>query len=221
MGKRTETIERIRINSRELFWANGYKKVTMQEIADNARITKGLLTHYFPQKKDIVSSINFQDFTRIYDYAESITGDDTFLNYLIALYTVKRAFTTQPQLRHISEEAFAKKGGGEEEVSSYSHDPYYERIVKQFNINMTLEEIHPKVIMARGASSALAHFYYEDETRLDLEDYLRQSVLVSGTMLEIPYIIRNQYYDRVMEIVRNGKIPEFNYLKNNYQIISE
>ena len=216
MGKRADTIERIKQNARELFWAEGYKKVTMQEIADRSGITKGLLTHYFPQKKDIVSSINYQDFISIYNFADTLTGGDAFLNYLIALYTVRKAFTTQPQLRHISEEAYTKRGGEEDEVSSHKHDDLYLEIVRQFNINMDMEDIYPKVIMARGAALALAKYYYEDESRMELEEYIKQAVLVTGTMFEIPYITRNQYYDRLLEIVNSRKLPGFDYLHNNF-----
>ncbi len=186
MGKSAVTIKRIKQNARELFWDKGYKNTTMQDISDHADITKGLLTHYFPQKKDIVSSINYQDFMSIYNYADTLTGGDAFLNYLIAQYTVKRAFTTQPQLRPISEEAYTKRGGEEDELSSHSHDELFLEIVRQFNINIGLKDIHPRVIMARGAALALAKYYYEDESRMDLGDYLKQAVLVTGNMFEIP-----------------------------------
>lgn len=216
MGKRAETIERIIQSARELFWESGYRNVTTQEIADKAGITKGLLTHYFAQKNDIVSSINYQDFMRIYNYADHFTNHDSFLNYLITLYTVRKSFTVQPQLRAISEDAFASVKAERNREASRSHDSIYIDIIQQFNINMTLEDLRPKVIMANGAASALAKFYYSGNSNMSLDDYLRQSVLVTGTLFEIPYIIRTQYYEKAMEIIASGVIPEFNYLKNNY-----
>lgn len=216
MGKKADTIDRILQQARILFWNEGYSNVTTQRIADGAGITKGLLTHYFPRKRDIVSEINFIDFTRVYSYAYERTGNDAYLSYIITLYTLRRAFCTQPQLRHISEEAFARRHGDITPNIMVERDSVYIEIIKQFNINMTIDDIHHKIIMSNGASSALAAHYYSGESGMSLDDYLKNSVMICGSMLEIPYFIRTSYYDNAMKLINEGAIPEFDYLNNNY-----
>lgn len=216
MGKKADTIARILQQARILFWNEGYSNVTTQRIADNAGITKGLLTHYFPRKRDIVAEINFIDFSRIYSFAYERTGNDAFLSYIITLYILRKAFCTQPQLRQISEEAFAGRSGSVNLNTLTERDSVYIEIIKQFNINMTLDDIHHKVIMSNGASAALAAHYYSGESGMSLDEYLKTSVMICGAMLEIPYFIRTSYYDRAMELIDRGEIPEFDYLNNNY-----
>ena len=216
MGKKADTIDRILHQARILFWNEGYSNVTTQRIADNAGITKGLLTHYFPRKRDIVAEINFRDFSRVYSYAYECTGNDAYLSYIITLYTLRRAFCTQPQLRQISEEAFARRNGDVNVNAIRERDSVYIEIIKQFNINMTLDDIHHKIIMSNGASSALAAHYYSGESGMTLDDYLRNSVMICGAMLEIPYFIRVSYYDNAMRLISVGAIPEFDYLNNTY-----
>jgi len=219
MGNRRETIERIKNSARKLFWENGFKDVTMQQIADDAEITKGLLNHYFPQKNDIVSAINYQDFMRVFNYAKEHADADSFLAYLIASYMIKKASIDNPQIREIEVESLSSKKALNNEASKdekHSFDAVYIEIIKQFNLYISLTEMNTRVIMARGACDFLAKTYQRMPERISVDDYLEHSVLATAVMFDIPHFTRTEYYDRALDIINSGIIPEFSYTKNNY-----
>ncbi len=61
MGKRTEQKEnrrqQILLSSLELFVRRGFHKTTVRDIAENCKISVGLLFHYFPTKQDILKEL--------------------------------------------------------------------------------------------------------------------------------------------------------------------
>ncbi len=211
MGKRHETIARIVSCARALFWENGYKKVTMQQIADKAEITKGLLTHYFPKKSDVLAASNYQYFANIYNKIEEYSKDEPLLRYMLTTYLLRKSQYTLPQLRRISEETFLSEKS--ENLAEYTtHDAVFIDIIRQFNVNISLNDLHPKLIMGMGAQKELTHVYLNKIIDMDLEEYLKNTIMVMCTVLEIPAIIRNQYYDKMMKIVSEIELPKFSYV---------
>ena len=215
MGKRQDTINRILSSAKELFYTYGYKKVTMQDIADKANISKVLLTHYFPRKVELLTNINYQSFIRIHNYAKKHAEGDPLLQYMLTTYHLKKSQYSDPGLIRISKETFLDHWNME--LTEYtSHDSIYIDILRQFNINISLNDFHPKLIMGLGAQRELAHVYINQIIDMDIEEFLKNSVLIMCTVIEIPAIIRNEYYDKLMKIVRNEPFQVINYLKDEF-----
>lgn len=211
MGKSQDTIARIISNAKTLFWERGYKKVTMQEIADSSNITKGLLTHYFPKKKDILKEINLRQFNDIYALVENYSDKDPLLQYIMTTYLLRKAQYTLPETLRILKETFISEGS--ETVYPYtSYSDLYVEILKFFNVNMTIEELYPRIVMGRGAQRELAYVYMNDLAQMDFEAYLRNTVMIACVLLEIPAIIRNQYYNKAMEIIEKENLSVIDYI---------
>ncbi len=211
MGKSQDTISRIILNARTLFWERGYKKVTMQEIADRSKITKGLLTHYFPKKKDILKEINLRQFNDIYKLVEGYSDGDPLLQYIMTTYLMRKAQYSLPETLRIFKETFISEGS--ETVYPYTtYSELYIEILKFLNVNMTIEELYPRTIMGQGAQRELAYVYMNNLAEMDFEAYLKNTVMIACLMLEIPAIIRNQYYNMAMKIIERENLSVVDYI---------
>jgi AcrR family transcriptional regulator len=113
----------LRIGS-ELFSERAYEEVWIDEIAAAAGVSKGLLYHYFPSKRDFVSAIARAEIARIHELTdpdpalppeEQLRASvDALLAYLernpagfIAFH--RGAFGADPELRAIDEEGHARQ----------------------------------------------------------------------------------------------------------------
>jgi AcrR family transcriptional regulator len=108
----------------ELFSERAYDDVWIDEIAATAGVSKGLLYHYFPSKRDFVSAVARAEIARIHELTEPDpdlppqeqlrAGVDALLAYLeqhpaafIAFH--RGAFGADPDLRAIDEEGHARQ----------------------------------------------------------------------------------------------------------------
>jgi AcrR family transcriptional regulator len=69
------TTERIIAGASELFFAHGYSKVTMEEIAESVGITKKTIYNHFPNKLDLLDRVIAGAVQSILKTLESIAGD--------------------------------------------------------------------------------------------------------------------------------------------------
>ena len=91
-------------------------------------------------------------------------------------------------------------------------------IAVQQNISMEEKDIYPKIVMIRGAVLALTRCYLESSNAFSLDEYLKHVVFVPGTIFNIPYMISNQYYKYLLDIVSQESFPEYDYINNNFEI---
>lgn len=88
---RRETTERILTTSLSLFCEKGYYATSIEEIAKQAQISKGLLYHYFKSKEELLSAL----------------VDHRIEDVLVVMNAAKRKRTPAVQIRHIVEGALA------------------------------------------------------------------------------------------------------------------
>jgi AcrR family transcriptional regulator len=121
VGARREQLLQI---GAELFSERAYDDVWIDEIAAAAGVSKGLLYHYFPSKRDFVSAVARAEIARIHQLTEPDSdlppheqlraGVDALLTYLekhpaafIAFH--RGAFGADPDLRAIDEEGHERQ----------------------------------------------------------------------------------------------------------------
>lgn len=88
---RRETTERILATSLRLFCEKGYYATSIEEIAKQAQISKGLLYHYFRSKEEVLSAL----------------VDRRIDDVLVVMNAAKRKRTPAAQIRQIVEGALA------------------------------------------------------------------------------------------------------------------
>lgn len=88
---RRETTERILTTSLRLLCEKGYYATSIEEIAKQAQISKGLLYHYFRSKEEVLSAL----------------VDRRIDDVLVVMNMAKRKRTPAAQIRHIVEGALA------------------------------------------------------------------------------------------------------------------
>jgi AcrR family transcriptional regulator len=88
---RRETMDRILATSLQLFCEKGYYATSIEEIAKQAQISKGLLYHYFRSKEEVLSAL----------------VDRRIEDVLVVMNAAKRKRTPAAQIRHIVEGALA------------------------------------------------------------------------------------------------------------------
>lgn len=71
------TTERIIAGASELFFAHGYSKVTMEEIAESVGITKKTIYNHFPNKLDLLEQVTKTSVQTIMTNLENIVRDST------------------------------------------------------------------------------------------------------------------------------------------------
>ena len=123
MDARREQLLRI---GAELFSERAYEDVWIDEIAAAAGVSKGLLYHYFPSKREFVSAVARGEIARIHELTEPDPGlppelqlrasIDALLAYLeehsAAFVAFHRgAFGADPELRAIDEEGHTRQVG--------------------------------------------------------------------------------------------------------------
>lgn len=88
---RQETSERILATSLSLFCEKGYYATSIEDIAKQAQISKGLLYHYFPSKAEVLAAL----------------VDRRIEDVLAVMNAAERKPTPAAQIRHIAEGALA------------------------------------------------------------------------------------------------------------------
>lgn len=71
-----ETRDKIIQSSVELFGVKGYHSTSLQEISDNAGVSKGAVFHYFPNKSEILYEIHDSFIDRILEQAMAVINRD-------------------------------------------------------------------------------------------------------------------------------------------------
>lgn len=205
MGNRKETKKRILNCAVSLFLERGYKGVLMKDISDAAGVTKGLLTHYYPRKEDLVVDLNYQNYVTIQSVVERHAKGDAYLKYLLTNYFLRKKQYSDPRRVRLSKEVFLGKFF-DSSIESYStHDQIFFDILKQFNINIPLPELHTRIIMGIGAMKEVTHVYLDQIVEMELDTYIEYTLTAMSLVLDIPAIIRSQYSLKLRECLE--KIP--------------
>lgn len=77
MGKKSElTKQKIISTARIMFLDNGYEGLKMQELADRAGVNKGLLHHYFDNKRNLFNTIFTDAFSQLFSGLKVILDSD-------------------------------------------------------------------------------------------------------------------------------------------------
>ncbi|MDO4493663.1 MAG: helix-turn-helix domain-containing protein [Clostridia bacterium] len=84
-----QTKEKILTVSRGLFNRYGYRNVTMRRIAEEAGISPGNLTYYFPHKTDIVTALMDRSFGETYFETPIATLEDLLEQFRRMLVTIE------------------------------------------------------------------------------------------------------------------------------------
>jgi AcrR family transcriptional regulator len=98
-GGKSETRDRIIAASREYFFKNGHRGVTMEELAEVVGVSKKTLYVYFPTKLAILEAVMDLQFTMLFDTLEAVRveNEDTPIECLEAVIAKWQEILSQIQ----------------------------------------------------------------------------------------------------------------------------
>ena len=203
--KGQKTRNKIISNAKKLYKTKGYTTTCMQMIADEAKISKSLLTYYFPQKGDILNLIIQIYLNSILEFVKKKEESDALLQYLLTLTIYLKNI-----LKHKSTKNFffeLSKRTDERGLSGYGNfDILYIPILEQFEIELTEDEFVYRKIQMLGAHMGFTNVYENQVYPLSDQDYIQQDLLFSCIALEIDKATALDYIERSEKI-----LSQFNY----------
>lgn len=158
MSNKQTTKNKIIVSCKKVFKNYGYKKATMNQIANDAGINLSLMNYYYPRKQDILINIMGDFLNTIYNSALLYSGN----NPIVAFFATNAIYYDK-LLNDPSNLRFYKDVLNREDKSdllSYTNfNQLYMSIIKFLNINMTHEELIYRDIFIFGAKKELTNVY--------------------------------------------------------------
>ena len=210
-NKGQKTRNKIISTAKKLYKTKGYTATCMQMIADEAKISKSLLTYYFPQKSDILDLVIKIYLNNILEFVKQKEESDALLQYLLTLTIyLKNIF------KHKSTKNFffeLSKRTDERALSGYGNfDILYIPILKQFDIELTEDEFIYRKIQMLGAHMTFTNVYENPVYPISDQDYIKQDLLFSCIALEINKTTAEEYIARSEAILKQFNYSRFKLL---------
>lgn len=167
------------------FGKNGYNNASTNTIVKDAGISKGILFHYFPTKRDLFETLSIYSITLIGDHIESDVnwenGDIT--KRLEEITMIKLGlFKKYPYLLDFSKNIFNTETLEENKEKIYQHMPNYHQKVFELNIDHSI-------------------------FKSDLD--------VSKTIIFLQYFLDRYSEDLLNTYIRNNKEVDLNYIEKD------
>ena len=210
-NKGQKTRNKIISTAKKLYKTKGYTATCMQMIADEAKISKSLLTYYFPQKGDILNLIIQIYLNNILEFVKKKEESDALLQYLLTLTIyLKNIFKNKSTKNFFFE---LSKRTDERGLSGYGNfDILYIPILKQFNIELTDDEFVYRKIQMLGAHMGFTNVYENQVYPISDKDYIKQDLLFSCIALEIDRATSEEYIARSEDILKQFNYSRFKLL---------
>ncbi len=209
--KGQKTRNKIISSAKELYKTEGYTSTCMQMIADKAKISKSLLTYYFPQKADILNHIIQTYLISILEFVKKKEESDALLQYLLTLTIyLKNIFKNKNTKNFFFE---LSKRTDERGLSGYGNfDILYIPILEQFGIELTEDEFVYRKIQMLGAHMGFTIVYENQVYPISDRDYIKQDLLFSCIALEIDKATSEEYIARSEDILKQFNYSRFKLL---------
>ncbi len=201
MKKGEATRLRIIEGAKKLYKEYGYTNTSMQMIADEAGISKSLLTYYFAQKSDIMLTVmrNFMVTVRAFVSGEAY-GEDALLTYFLTFTIIYKSIFADKESKAFYMNLMTHSD--ERGLGSYGNtDELYLPIIEQYNINVSEKEYTYVKIMIMGAHAELARVYCNGVYPLSEDDYIQQMLLSACRLLGIGEYLYKNCSARANEII--------------------
>lgn len=210
-SKGQKTRNKIISIAKKLYKSKGYAETCMQMIADEAKISKSLLTYYFPQKGDILNQIIQTYLTSILEFVKKKEESDALLQYLLTLTIyLKNIFKNKSTKNFFFE---LSKRTDERGLSGYGNfDILYIPILEQFGIELNKDEFVFRKIQMLGAHMGFTNVYENQVYPISDKDYIKQDLLFSCIALEIDKTTSEEYIARSEEILKQFNYSRFKLL---------
>ena len=181
-SKSLETINKIIKSSKQLFKDFSYQETTMQMIADKSGISKSLLTHYFPKKNFILTTINKTYLQKIENFIRKQVEDDDALLIMLMTYKIFfRNILADEDTKIFWRDTMAR---GDRSMMSYSNsDSLYVPVFKQFNTMLSERGFVIRKIQIMGASTELTRVYFNREYDISDKEFIDQSLIINAMLL--------------------------------------
>jgi len=181
---RRETTERILTNSLRLFCEKGYYATSIEEIAKQAQISKGLLYHYFRSKEEVLGAL----------------VDRRIEDVLVVMNAAKRKRTPAAQIRHIVEGALANV---EQQPEVFR---FYLNLFSQPKLDLSVANASQKLMEEQARQFEVQTTMFE---KLGIENPRVRSLYFSSTLQGIMLMYSTYPTTFPLDAVKAQVIAEF------------
>ncbi|MFA0815345.1 MAG: TetR/AcrR family transcriptional regulator [Anaerofustis sp.] len=170
MKKMNKTQQKILKAAKEVYYEVGYSGSTFQMIAERSDTSRSLINYYYPKKQDILVCLlgNFLD--SIHDYVRQLNRYDSLMTFMLTYTIYTMSMFVSEQTRNFNLDVLHRS---DRDLGPYkNYTALYVDIVKEFNINLSEEDLLYKEIAIFGASTELLINYYNNNISVSEEKLL-------------------------------------------------
>lgn len=207
MQVKNETRQEILHVAEQLFEEYGYDKTTYQMISDALGISKSMITYHFKSKPLLVNCLfeEYLDHIDHYIQANSPTPMNSYLYLSIQLICLYREVLSNERKKRLffHEEIF--KLWAAEKLTLVEDD--LQKIVNEFNTQMTKEDIHLGAVQLQGAKQGLFNEIVRNPEAISVYQFCQTIAHMYGTYAKLDELTILRNLSRAHEFLDSHVFP--------------
>lgn len=184
--KGIETRNKIYQSAKKMFYEYGYKKTTIEKIAEDADVPVGLVTYYF--KKETILSHIYRDYMHSVVQAIEDQVGDRLNNHLQKHLLISQLFyiclVGDENNKEVYREIFIHRLISDDIYQRINHNMM--QIVKDFHLEISEEMFHQMVIAEFGARRELLFHSYNEPNMIQKKDFFYFLSTIAARLAGVP-----------------------------------
>lgn len=210
MAKSDNTKDRIITAAKKVYKSNGYKNVSMDLIAQEANVSKSLLTHYYKKKHIILTNINRTYLDSIGKFVMTLLPDDPLTVLMVTYRIFHMNILSDPQTKKFWFDAMLRTDIG---MESYDNsDIVYMPVFKKYNAYLGKSDLKIRKIQILGAGREMSYVYFHKMYDMSDEEYIQKNLEHAAMLLGAPNYDIINCTNKGKELLKNIDYSRFKLL---------